>query len=312
MSKSNKTIKELVRDYIDWLELEKGLANKSQENYERFLKKFFDFLEQNHMENLKPHELTPDHIWHYRLFLSRQVSLKDNKNLKKSTQNYYLIALRSLLGYFLEKDIQSLPPDKIKLPKERMEKTVTFLTLDQVKKLLDAPSPATPLGLRDRAILEVLFSTGLRVAELVALNRDQVKIKHDTKDIEIGVIGKGSHPRTVYFSERAISWLRQYFNQRDDTEKALFVGYKGKKPGRLTVRSMELIVKKYAILSGMPLATSCHTMRHSFATDLLMKGVDLRVVQEFLGHRNIVTTQIYTHVTKPHLKEIHKKFHGLE
>jgi len=312
MNESNKPIREHLRNYIDWLELEKGLANNSQHNYERFLKKFFEFLKQNHIENLKPHELTPDHIWDYRLFLSRHRSLKDNKFLKKSTQNYYLIALRSFLGYFTEKDITSLPPDKIKLPRERMEKTVTFLTLDQVKKLLDAPSPASPLGLRDRAILEVLFSTGLRVAELVALNRDQIKIKHDTKDLEIGVIGKGSHPRTVYFSERANNWLRQYFNQRDDTEKALFVGYKGKKPNRLTVRSMERIVKKYAILSGMPLATSCHTMRHSFATDLLIKGVDLRVVQEFLGHRNIVTTQIYTHVTKPHLKEIHKKFHGLE
>jgi site-specific recombinase XerD len=312
MKESNKAIKDHLRNYIDWLELEKGLANTSQLNYERFLKKFFDFLIANHLENLKPHELTSDHIWDYRLFLSRHRSLKDNKSLKKSTQNYYLISLRSFLGYFAEKDILSLPPDKIKLPKEKMEKTVTFLSLDQIKKLLDAPSPNSLLGLRDKAILEVLFSTGLRVAELVALNREQIKIKHDTKDMEIGVIGKGSHPRTVYFSERAIEWLRQYYAQRIDTEKALFVGYKGKKPGRLTVRSMERIVKKYAILSGMPISTSCHTMRHSFATDLLMKGVDLRVVQEFLGHRNIVTTQVYTHVTKPHLKEIHKKFHGLQ
>lgn len=312
MNKSSIPIKNHINNYLDWLALEKGLADKSQENYKKFLKKFFTFLEQNQLENLKPHELTLDHIWNYRLFLSRQRSPKDHKMLKKSTQSYYLIALRSLLGYFTERDITTLPPDKIKLPKERTEKTVNFLSLDQIKKLLDAPSPVSFLGIRDKAILEVLFSTGLRVAELVALNREQLKIKHDTRNIEVGVIGKGGHPRTVYFSERAIQWLRQYLNQRADTEKALFIGYVGKKPNRLTVRSMERLVKKYAILSGLPILTSCHTLRHSFATDLLMKGVDLRVVQEFLGHRNIVTTQIYTHVTKPHLKEIHKKFHGLE
>lgn len=312
MQTSDKPIKDHIQDYINWLELEKGLANKSQENYERFLKKFFDFLGQEQLENIKPHELTPDHIWNYRLFLSRQRSPKDHKFLKKSTQNYYLIALRSLLGYFTEKDILSLPAEKIKLPKGRVEKTVNFLSLEQIQRLLDAPSPISLLGLRDKAMLEVLFSTGLRVSELVALNREQLHIKHDTGDLEIGVIGKGGHPRTVYFSERAIDWLRQYLAKRTDTEKALFIGYKGRKPNRLTVRSMERIVKKYAILSGMPITTSCHTMRHSFATDLLMKGVDLRVVQEFLGHRNIVTTQIYTHVTKPHLKEIHKKFHGIK
>src|SRR4030042_2439489 len=249
MNKSNIPIKDHINNYLDWLALEKGLTDKSQENYKKFLKKFFVFLEQNQLENLKPHELTPDHIWNYSLFLSRQHSPRDHKIIKKSTQSYYLIALRSLLGYFTERDINTLPPDKITLPKERMEKTVNFLSLDQIQKLLDAPSPTSFLGNRDKAILEVLFSTGLRVAELVALNREQLKIKHDTRDIEVGVIGKGSHPRTVYFSERAIQWLRQYLNQRTDTEKALFIGYVGKKPNRLTVRSMERLVKKYAILS---------------------------------------------------------------
>ncbi len=306
-------MKELSLDYLDWLELEKGLSNKSQENYSRFLKKFFEFLESNSLLDLKPHELTADHIWNYRLFLSRQHSPTARRLLKRSTQNYYLIALRSFLTFFADKDILSLPPEKVKLPKERIEKNVNFLNIEQIKRLLESPDTSGVQGLRDRAVLESFFSTGLRVAELVALNRDQLKIKPPTADMEIGVIGKGGHPRTVYFSERAIEWIRKYLETRKDTEKALFINYSGKNPfSRLSVKSMETIVKKYAILSGMPITTSCHTLRHSFATDLLMKGVDLRVVQEFLGHRNIATTQIYTHVTKPHLKEIHKKFHGLE
>jgi len=313
MNKIDQPIKDLFSDYLDWLELEKGLSDKSQENYSRFLKKFFDFLKINKIENIKPHELTTDHIWKYRLFLSRQYLQKDKKPLKRSTQNYYLIALRSLLGYFTEKDILSLPPEKIKLPKEKEERTVNFLTLEQIKKLLDAPKNSNIRVLRDKAILETFFSTGLRVAELVNLNRDQIKIKPDTKELEISIMGKGGHPRTVYLSERTINWLRKYLERRNDKEKALFINYRGKNPGtRLNVRSMERTVKKYAILAGLPITTSCHTLRHSFATDLLMKGVDLRVVQEFLGHRNIVTTQIYTHVTKPHLKEIHQKYHGIK
>lgn len=313
MEKTSKTIESFKTGYLDWLELEKGLSNKSQENYSRFLKKFFDFLENNSLLNLKPHELTTDHIWNYRLFLSRQHSPTSQRLLKRSTQNYYLIALRSFLTFFADKDIISLPSEKIKLPKERLEKNINFLNVEQVKRLLESPDVSNIQGMRDRAILESFFSTGLRVAELVALNREQLKIKPATKDIEIGIIGKGGHPRTVYFSERTIEWLRKYLETRADTDKALFINYSGKNPfSRLSVKSMETIVKKYAILSGMPITTSCHTLRHSFATDLLMKGVDLRVVQEFLGHRNIATTQIYTHVTKPYLKEIHKKFHGLE
>lgn len=313
MEETNQSIKDLFSDYLDWLELEKGLSDKSQENYSRFLKKFFYFLKINKIENIKPHELTKDHIWKYRLFLSRKYLQKDKKPLKRSTQNYYLIALRSLLSYFTEKDILSLPPEKIKLPKEKEERTVNFLTLEQIKKLLDAPKGSNIRDLRDKAILETFFSTGLRVAELVNLNRDQIKIKNNTNELEISIIGKGGHPRTVYLSERTISWLRKYLERRSDKEKALFINYRGKNPGtRLNVRSMERTVKKYAILVGLPTTTSCHTLRHSFATDLLMKGVDLRVVQEFLGHRNIVTTQVYTHVTKPHLKEIHQKYHGIK
>jgi len=313
MAKELKPLPHYLTDFLDWLEIEEGLSSKSQENYARFLKKFFDWLKITHLENLKPSELIPDHIWQYRLFLSRQYLQKTKKPLKRSTQSYYLIALRQLLTYFTEKDIPSLPPEKIKLPKEKTKRVVNFLTLDQVEKLLNAPDTSSLLGLRDRAILEIFFSTGLRVAELVNLNREQIKIKPPTKDLEISVIGKGGWPRTVYFSERAVNWLRKYLEKRNDKEKALFINYRGKIPStRLNIRSMERIVKKYVILAGLPLATSCHTIRHSFATDLLRKGVDLRVIQEFLGHRSIVTTQIYTHVTRPHLREIHRKFHGIK
>ncbi|MDD2913130.1 MAG: tyrosine-type recombinase/integrase [Candidatus Paceibacterota bacterium] len=309
MKKTSISIKGLFPEFLDWLELEKGLSAKSQENYSRFLKKFFDFLKFSNLEEIKPHEITNDHIWKYRLFLSRQ----SKTPLRRSTQNYYLIALRSLLSYFAEKDILSLPPEKVKLPKSKSEKTVNFLNPEQVKKLLEAPNIDDIAGLRDRAMLETLFSTGLRVAELVSLDKEQIKLKDGIKYLEIGIIGKGSHPRTIYLSERAINCLRSYLLTRKDKEKALFINYRGKKTGgRLNIRSVERIVKKYVVLSGLPMTTSCHTLRHSFATDLLIKGVDLRVVQEFLGHKNIATTQIYTHITKPHLKEIHSKYHKLQ
>ncbi len=311
MAKEQKPLPQYLPDFLDWLEIEEGLSSKSQENYARFLKKFFDWLKITHLENLRPSELIPDHIWRYRLFLSRQYLQKTKKPLKRSTQGYYLIALRQLLTYFTEKDIPSLPPEKIKLPKEKTERVVNFLTLDQVEKLLNAPDTSSLLGLRDRTILETFFSTGMRVGELVSLNREQIKIKLNTKDLEISIIGKGSRPRTVYLSERTVKWLKKYLETRTDKEKALFINYRGRIPStRLNIRSMERTVKKYVILAGLPLTTSCHTIRHSFATDLLRKGVDLRVIQEFLGHRSIVTTQIYTHVTRPHLREIHQKFHS--
>lgn len=309
MEEKQKRIIDYLNDFLDWLDVEKGLSSKTQENYARFLKKFFDWLKINNLENLKPFELSPDHIYQYKTFLSRKLK----KALKQSTQTYYLIALRQLLNFFAEKDIKSLPPEKVKLPKKRTEKVIHFLTLGQVEKLLEAPDTSNEIGLRDRAILETFFSTGMRVGELVNLNREQIKIKPETKDLEITIIGKGQRPRTVYFSERAVFWLRKYLETRKDKEKALFINYRGKKPGtRLTIRSLERIVKKYAILAGLPLNTVCHTLRHSFATDLLSKGVDLRVVQEFLGHKNISTTQIYTHVTRPQLREIHRKYHGIK
>jgi len=312
MKKSPKAIIEYLSDFLDWLDIEKGLSSKTQENYARFLKIFLYWLKINNLEELKPHELTPEHIWEYRVFLSRKYPSKTQKPLKKSTQNYYLIALRALLSYFSAKDIVSLPTDKIKLSKQDKEKTVKFLNIEQLKKLFSAPDTSTLQGLRDRAILETFFSTGMRIAELVSLNREQIKIRPGLKEIELGIIGKGAKPRTVYLSERTINWLEKYLNKRSDQEKALFINYRSRKDSsrRLTPRAIEKLIKKYSILAGIPITTTPHVLRHTFATDLLSQGVDLRIVQEFLGHKNITATQIYTHVTNKRLKDIHQRFHS--
>lgn len=312
MEESNTPIIKHIPDFLDYCEVEKGLSNRTQENYQHYLQKFVEWLKLTKKEGLLPHELTADDIWAYRLYLSRYTGEKGHP-LKKVTQNYYLIALRALLSYFAAKDIVSLPGDKITLPKAaKAEKAVKFLNLEQVERLLLAPDTNTRDGLRDRAILEAFFSTGLRIAELVALNREQFTNIKDKKDLELGIIGKGSHPRTVYFSERALSWLKKYLTTRKDKEKALFIHYKARKDAdsRLTARSIERIVKKYAILGGVPVFTTPHTLRHSYATDLLAQGVDLRTIQEFLGHRSILTTQIYTHVTNKRLRDIHRQYHS--
>lgn len=316
MKKTEKPIQEHIIDFIEYLEIEKGSADKTQENYSRYLNKFVRWLEDNDLGGLKPHQLTSDHIWKYRVFLSRSPTGagKTKKPLKKKSQNYYLIALRNLLSYFTDRDILSLPADKVKLAKDKSGQIVKFLNLDQIEKLLLSPTISARAGLRDRAILETLFSTGLRVAELVALNREQIKIKNDTKDLEIVITGKGGRTRTVYFSKRAVKWLKKYLDKRDDTDKALFVNYRPNKKKdvscRLTDRSIERIVEKYSKIAGLPILATPHTLRHSYATDLLNQGVDLRMIQEFLGHKNIVTTQIYTHITNRRLRDIHRKYHG--
>lgn len=312
MKKSNTPIIKHLSDFLDYCEIEKGLSDRTQENYQHYLQKFIFWLKKIKKEALLPHELTSEDVWAYRLFLSR---FQDNKgkSLKKVTQNYYLIALRALLNYFTAKDIVSLPAGKIVLPKDaRHEKTIKFLNLDQIEKLLLIPNTRTTIGLRDKVILEVLFSTGLRIAELVALNREQFANIKDKKDLELGIIGKGGHPRTVYFSERALFWLKKYLETCKGKAKALFIHYRTRKDAetRLTARSIERIVKKYVILAGVPIFTTPHTLRHSFATDLLTQGVDLRTIQEFLGHRSILTTQIYTHVTNKRLRDIHRQFHS--
>jgi site-specific recombinase XerD len=315
MKKSDKSIVGHTDDFLEYLDIEKGLSNKSQETYQRFLKKFVSWLKVNNLKDLMPHELSEDHIRKYRVFLSQSFNRYTKEPIKRSTQNYYLIALRNLLNYFTDRDILSLPSEKIKLTKSKSdERMIKFLPVDQIKKLLDAPKTSNLPGLRDRAILETLFSTGLRVAELANLNIEQIKITPETKDLEIVIIGKGNRPRPVYFSERAVKWVGKYLETRKDKEKALFINYKGPKTAakRLSSRSVESLVKKYAILSGAPTFTCPHSIRHSFATDLLMKGVDIRTVQEFLGHKNISTTQIYAHVTSKKLRDSHRKFHSLK
>lgn len=313
MQKAAKSIISYLVDFLEWCAVEKGLSEKTQQNYRNFLKKFELFLGQQKKEDLKPDELTTDDIWKYRLFLSRQKDPFSGRELKKATQNYYLIALRALLNFFAERDITSLPAEKIKLSREAdKEKTIHFLKLEQIERLLLAPKINSTQGLRDRAILETLFSTGLRVAELVALNADQFLNISSKKDLEIQVIGKGDKPRTVYFSARALEWLKKYLETRDDDYKPLFINYRARNTAdkRLTVRSVERLVKHYCKITGLPLTTSPHTLRHSYATDMLEQGVDLRLIQEFLGHSNIATTQIYTHVTNKKLRDVHRQFHS--
>lgn len=313
MKKSNIPIIKHIPDFLDYCEVEEGLSDNTQKNYQRYLNKFVIWLKKNHKENIKPHQLSSEDIWKYRLFLSRNINPKTGKSLKRTTQNYYLIALRALLSYFSTRDVISLPSDKVRLPKDaRKEENIKFLNLEQIEKLLLAPDTKKTIGLRDRAILEALFSTGLRIAELVALNCEQFVNIKDKKDYELSVIGKGGYPRAVYFSERALSWLKKYLETREDKEKALFIHYRARKDAeaRLTPRSVERIAKKYAILAGIPIFTTPHTLRHSMATDLLSQGVDLRTIQEFLGHRSITSTQIYTHVTSKRLRDIHRRFHS--
>ncbi|MBM3206432.1 MAG: hypothetical protein FJZ43_02335 [Candidatus Staskawiczbacteria bacterium] len=313
MNESNKPIPQHIPDFLDYCEVEKGLRENTQRNYKKYLDKFVLWLRSKRLEGLLPHQLTPEHIWDYRLYLSRYQDPIRGKILQKSTQNYYLIALRAFLGYFVAKDVQSLPPDKIALSKaNKGEKTVKFLTLEQIERLLTSAQPKDATGIRNRAILETFFSTGLRIAELCSLNIEQFANLKDKQDLELGIIGKGGHPRTIYFSDRSLEWIKKYISIRNSKDKSLFINFRDKDGTgtRLTPRSVERIVKQHAILAGIPTFTTPHTLRHSYATDLMNQGVDLRTVQEFLGHKNIATTQIYTHVTNKRLRDIHRQFHG--
>lgn len=299
-----------ITGFLEYAEVEQGLSDKTIVNYRRFLNCFENWIHIKKLDGLKPHELTKNHIWDYRLYLARVA------NLKKITQNYYLIALRRLLSYFAKRDIQSLPMDAVELPKQRdSDRVIKYLSLEQVGKLLSMPDVKNIVGLRDRAILETLFSTGLRVSELMSLNLDQININqaHKAGTLELAVVGKGGRMRTVFFSQRAIYWLAKYLEKRKDDDKALFINFRNKKRDldkRLSVRSIERLVDHYTKLAGLPIKATPHTLRHSYATDLLTNGVDVRTIQEFLGHKNISATQIYTHVSQKRLRDIHEKFHG--
>ena len=313
MTEKNKTLTEYIPDFLDYLEIEKDLSEKTQKNYHRSLKKFITWLESNDYENLTPEGLTNEHIWKYKVFLSRHKSKQTNDQLKKASQHQHLVTLRSLLNFFADRDIDSLPAEKIKLPQKNDENSINVLDLDQIKKLLSAPDTNKKIGKRDRAIIETLFSTGMRVSELVQLDREQIKLDdQEESGLELSITGKGDKTRTVYLSERCVKWIKKYLYTRDDDSEALFIRYRGPKDSslRLSRRSIENIVKKYAKKSGLPNFVVPHTLRHSFATNLLSQGVDLRVVQEFLGHKNVSTTEIYTHITNKKLKDVHREYHG--
>ncbi len=317
MQNSNTPLIKHIPRFLEYCEVEKGLSPVSTRNYDNFLRVFTGWLRDKKQEKIKPHELTPEHIWDYRLYLSRKKDAKD-RYIKKTTQNYYLIALRNILNYFTDKDIQALPAEKIKLAKlTDKDRTIKFLAFAQIEKLMSMPDITSAQGLRDRAILEVFFSTGMRIAELTSLNIEQFDIKNlvsgKLKEQELSITGKGGRTRTIYFSERALTWLGKYIKTRKDMFPPLFINYRPSeedKEHRLTSRSIERLVKRYAGMAGLPVHATPHTLRHSFATDLLNQGADMRAVQELLGHKNIVTTQVYTHLTNPKLKEIHKKFHS--
>lgn len=299
------TLQEAIKRYLEYMEIEKGYSPKTLGNYQRYLALFAGFTKLG-----SPIEIDPNLVREYRLFLAR-------RKVKRVTQNYYLIALRGLLRYLAQKEqLDVLPADRIELPKQG-ERKFKVLDPDDLEKFLTAPKSGTKIGERDRAILELLFSTGARVSELVSLNRDDLNL--ETR--EISVLGKGGKVRVVFVSDRAEQALRRYLGIRDDVWNPLFIRYAGSHWGhnkavnkdseslRLTSRSVQRLVKKYARKAGLVIDPTPHTLRHTFATDLLREGADIRAVQEMLGHKDISTTQIYTHVTNPQLKEVHRKFH---
>lgn len=297
---------ELKRQFLEYIEIEKGRSLKTVENYERYLDRFLGFAKT---EN--PKDITDNLLREYRLWLNRQsagAASKTGDSLKKRTQNYHLIALRSFLKYMMKREVASLAPDKIELAKTP-ERSLDLISRTELDRLMNAPKGDDVKTLRDKAILELLFSTGLRVSELCSLTCDL-----DLRADEFSVRGKGEKVRVVFLSDTARTALKKYLEKRKDMDDALFIQF-GKNAGskddlKLTPRSVERIIKQYAIKAGITKKVTPHVIRHSFATDLLQNGADLRSVQMLLGHANIGTTQIYTHVTDKHLRDIHKKFHN--
>jgi len=305
------TLKLLIAEFLGYLEIEKGCSPLTVREYKHYLKRFYNWFTEN-SPTTKPEDINLEIVRRYRLYLAH-LRARNGLPLERVTQSYHVVALRAFLRYLLvQRDILTLSPDKIELPKQS-SRSITFLNLEQLDRLLNSPKIATNAGLRDRTILETLFSTGLRVSELVSLNRDQIDLERK----EFGVKGKGNKLRVVFLSDTAAEWIERYQRSRQDNFKPLFIRHNGmvdiRNNGegmRLTARSVQRIVAKYAKRAGLPIGATPHTLRHTFATDLLISGADIRSVQEMLGHESIRTTQVYTHVTNRHLKEVHKAFHS--
>jgi site-specific recombinase XerD len=294
-------------DFLEYLEIEQNRSQKTIANYDHYLTRLLDFAG----EDLKVGEVDAELIRKWRLWLNR-LGTNVSDELQKTTQNYHLIALRSFLKFCAKRDVPALTADKVELARTT-RKQVTFLNEEELVRLFSQPDITSESGLRDRAILELLFSSGLRVSELVGLDREHINLKRR----EFMVRGKGQKDRPIFISPEAATWLARYLDKRQDNTRPLFIRYNGSKAvdlsgnfHRLTARSVQRLVGRYAALAGITKHVSPHTLRHSFATDLLMNGADLRSVQAMLGHSNIATTQIYTHVTDPHLKSVHERFHG--
>jgi len=304
-------LRQLVDDFLEYLVVEKSLSVLTVRNYRHYLTRFLSWMEDKPVPLLASN-INIELIGQFRIHLAN-LSGKNDSLLKKATQTYHVIALRSFLRYLAtRRDMPVLNPDKIDLPKTE-SRVIEFLNADQLTRLLNSPEISDEIGLRDKVILELFFSTGLRVSELTKLNRDQINL--DTQ--EFSIKGKGNKIRLVFISDTAAEWLKRYLAVRKDDFRPLFIRYsrdrselrQGEKM-RLTPRSVERIVKKYSKKAGLPFDAHPHTLRHSFATDLLIQGADLRSVQEMLGHESIRTTQVYTHVTNKHLKEVYKKYHS--
>lgn len=295
----------ILVDFLEYLEIEQNRSQKTIANYHHYLMRLSDYAGE-----ITVAEITTELIRKWRIWLNR-LGTNTSDELQKTTQNYHLIALRSFLKYCAKRDIIALPADKIELARTK-RRQVTFLTPDELERIFEQTNVQTGSGLRDRAILELLYSSGLRVSELTGLNKDHVNLKRR----EFMVRGKGQKDRPIFISEIAADWVQKYLDTRTDKAPALFIRIGGaKKPDtqgnylRLTPRSVQRMVSKYALLAGITKHVSPHTLRHSYATDLLMNGADIRSVQSMLGHSNIATTQIYTHVTDQHLKKVHEEFH---
>lgn len=307
MEKVDTDVSSLIYDFIESLEVEGGRSSKTAENYLHYLERFVTFA-----GNINVDKITPELLRKYRLWLNRYKN-DNGETLATKTQSYHLIAFRGFLLYLAKRDIASLAPNRVELPKT-VRKQVTFLHFDEVERMRATIPTGEEAGLRDRAIIELLFSSGLRVSELCNLDRSHVNATRR----EFMVRGKGQKDRPVFISDMAAEHLENYLDARTDSLAPLFISY-SRNAGtldtsgdfrRLTARSVQRMISKYALLAGITKHVSPHTMRHSFATDLLMNGADIRSVQVMLGHSDIGTTQIYTHVTDEHLHEVHRKFHS--